>query len=95
MASQKEQVAYVGMRWNDAAKYSAKARELRDMIAWIETHMESCAHKAAMVNEADRIEDVANEIRTQCESLPGWAEWKSANIDAMEGLQDWFANGAE
>lgn len=95
MASQSEQVAYVGMRWNDAAKYSAKARELRDMITWIETHMESCAHKAAMVNEADRIEDVANEIRTQCESLSGWAEWKSANIDSMENLQDWFANGAE
>jgi deferrochelatase/peroxidase EfeB len=92
MASQIEQVAYAAMRWNDAAKYSAKARELRDLSAWIETQIGTV--DAALVIEADRIEVVAKTIRTQCESLAGWAEWKTANIDAMANLQDWFANGA-
>jgi hypothetical protein len=91
MASQTEQVAYVGMRWNDAAKYSAKAQELRDMAAWIAKQLGTV--DAALATEADRIEVVAAKIRVQCESLAGWAEWKAANIDAMDSLQDWFANG--
>jgi hypothetical protein len=93
MISQTEQVAYVGMRWNDAAKYSAKARELRDMAAWIEKQTGTV--DAALATEADRIEAVAVAIRTQCESLAGWAEWKAENIDGMEGLQDWFASQAQ
>jgi hypothetical protein len=90
MISQTEQVAYVEMRWNDAAKYSAKARELRDLAAWIAAQTGTV--DAALATEADRIEAAAVAIRTQCESLAGWAEWKAENIDGMEGLQDWFAS---
>jgi hypothetical protein len=92
MTSQAEQVAYVAMRWNDAAKYSAKAQDLRDMASWIEIQTGNV--DAALVIEADRIEAVAKTIRTQCESLAGWAEWKAVNIDAMGDLQNWFAGGA-
>jgi len=93
MTSQKEQVAYVGMRWNDAAKYSAKARELRDMAAWIAKQTGTV--DSALSTEADRIDAVATTIRTQCESLAGWQEWKAENIDALDSMFDSFATDVE
>lgn len=89
----KDHVAYVGMRWNDAAKYSAKAKDLRYVAAWIAA--ETGAVDAALAIEADRIESVADAIRTQCESLAGWQEWKAANIDEVDSLFDSFAPDAE
>jgi len=77
----KAEIDYVAMRWSDAAKFSAKAREIRDIIAWLSDYSRPSENAVkAMEFEADRLYAVAETIRRQCQSLAGWQEWSNANI---------------
>jgi hypothetical protein len=86
----KAEVEYIGMRWGDAAKFSEKARELREMAAWIENYSNlDESTKNAMNVEADRLDTVAFTIRAQCESLAGWEDWSKANTLPENFFDDW------